>query len=66
MCRMQEWLLTPFYPFGLSPLNELYRGKLAISKIVNIPYLLELTLSIISSNIYTRLAFGTAYHLLEV
>ena len=44
---MQEWLLTPCYPFGLSPLNELYRGKLVHSTILNIPYLLVLTLSII-------------------
>ena len=51
MSCMQEWLLMPWYPFGLSPLNVLYRGKLVSSIIVNIPYLLELTVSIISSNI---------------
>ena len=38
-------------PIELSPLNELYRGTLVNSIIVNIPYLLALTLSIISSNI---------------
>ena len=41
-------------PFELSSLNELYRGKLVSTIIVNIPYLLALTLSI-TSNIYTRL-----------
>ena len=56
ICHKQEWLLTPCYPIWLSHLNELYRGKLVSSIIVNIPYLLALTLSIISSNIYTRLA----------
>ena len=56
MCCMQEWLLTPCYPFGLSTFNELYRGKLVSSIIVNIPNLLAFKLSIISSNIYTRLA----------
>ena len=56
MCRMQELMLTLSYPFGLSPLNKLYRGKFVSSIIVNIPYLLDLTLSIISSNIYTILA----------
>ena len=43
-------------PFELSTLNELYRGKLVSSIIVIIPYKLALTLSIISSKIYTRLA----------
>ena len=57
MCHMQEWLLNSCYSFELSPLNELYRGKLVSSIIVNIPYLLASTLSIISSNIYTMLAF---------
>ena len=46
----------PWYPLELSPLNDLYRRKLLSSIIVIIPYLLEVTLSIISSNIYTRLA----------
>ena len=64
MCPMQEWLLTPCYAFGLSPLNELHRGKLVSSIIVNIPYLLASTLSIISSNIYTSWLFVAAYHLL--
>ena len=41
--------------FELSPLNEIYRGTIVSSIIVNILYLLTLTLSIISSNIYTRL-----------
>ena len=43
--------LSPLLLIELSPLNELYRGKLVNSIIVNIPYLLALTLSIISSNI---------------
>ena len=47
----------PYYPFGLSPLNKLYWGKLVSSVNVNIPYLLALTLSIICP-------FVTAYHLL--
>ena len=47
MCSVQEWFLNPCYSFELSPLNELYRGKLVSSIIVNIPYLLALTLSII-------------------
>ena len=51
MCHIQECLLTPCYPFGLSPLNEPYRGKLVSSIIVASPYLLALTVSIISSNI---------------
>ena len=46
----------PCYPFELSPLNELYKGKLVSTIIVIIPYLLAVTLSIISSNLYTRLA----------
>ena len=46
----------PLLPFCVISLNELYRGKLVSSIIVNIQYLLTLTLSIISSNIYTRLA----------
>ena len=41
----------PLLPFWLSPLNALNRGKLVSSIIVNIPYLLALTVSIISSNI---------------
>ena len=52
MCHVQEWLLNPCYSFELSPLNELYSEKLVNSIIVNIPYLLALTFSIISSNIY--------------
>ena len=65
MCRMQEWLLTPCYLLGVSPLNELYRGKFVSPIIVNIPYLLALTLIIISSNIYIlHWMFVTAYHLL--
>ena len=47
---------SPCYPFELSPLNELNRGMLVSPIIVIIPYLLAVTLSIISSNIYTRLA----------
>ena len=42
-----------------------YRGTLVNSIIVNIPYLLALTLSIISSNInILGWQFVTAYHLL--
>ena len=51
--RMVAHLLLPSCVISL---NELYRGKLVNSIIVNIPYLLALTLSIISSNIFTRLA----------
>ena len=47
---------SPCYPFELSPLNELNRGMLVSQIIVIIPYLLAVALSIISSNIYTRLA----------
>ena len=65
MCQMQEWSLTHCYPFGLSPFNELYRGKLVSSIIANIPYLLALTLSIISSNIILGWPFVPAYHLLQ-
>ena len=65
MCRMQEWLLTPCYPIGLSPLNELYRGKRVESIVVNIPYLLALTLHILSSNMYILgWPFVIAYRLL--
>ena len=60
MCRVQEWLLNPCCSFELSPLNEHYRGKLESSIIVNIPYLLAFTLSIMSSNINTRLAVGNS------
>ena len=56
ICHMQKWLLTPCYTIVLYPLNELFRGKLVSSLIANIPYVLALTLSIISQNIYTRLA----------
>ena len=45
MCRVQEVLLNPSYSFELSSLNEFYRGKLVSSIIVNISYLLALTLS---------------------
>ena len=38
ICHMQKWLLTPCYTIGLSPLNELFRGKLVSSLIANIPY----------------------------
>ena len=38
MCRVQEWLLNHYYSFELSPLNELYRGKLVSSIVANIPY----------------------------
>ena len=41
---------SPLMFFELSPLNELYRGKLVR------PLLFAVTLSIITSNIYTRLA----------
>ena len=28
VCRVQEWLVAlPCWPFELSPMNELYRGK---------------------------------------
>ena len=47
---------SPCYPFELSPLNELKRGMLVSQIIVIILYLLAVTLSIISSNIYTRWA----------
>ena len=33
---VQEWLLNPCYSYALPPLNELYRGKLVSSIIVNI------------------------------
>ena len=56
MCRVQEWLLTSCFPFVLSLFDELYRGKRVSLVIVNALYLLALILSIISSNIYTRLA----------
>ena len=46
----------PCYPFEITPLNDLYRCKLVRSIIVIISYLFALILSIISSNIYTRLA----------
>ena len=46
----------PCYPIGESPLNEANRGKLVSSIIVNILYLLALTLSITSLNVYTRMA----------
>ena len=37
VCRVQEWLLSLAGNFELSPLNELYRGKL-VHTITLIPF----------------------------
>ena len=53
---LAKMVAPPCYHFELSSFNELYKGTLMSSIIIIIPYLLAVTLSINSLNIYTRLA----------